>query len=73
MYAESIDQKQCLCYSQDKLLEKQTQAKKLLKAVQRRSRSHRTLRNLNNSAWFIKKTINHFFDGKVGDALDQLL
>lgn len=69
MYSGSIDVKQCLCYSQYKLLEKQKRNKVHSKATTKfRSNDHTlTIRH-----WFSNNN-KPLFDGKVGDALYQLL
>jgi hypothetical protein len=76
MCSESIDPKQCLCYSQDKLLEKQTHEKSYQKAAQYNKKEevahigfHQTL---TIRPWFIQHN-KPLFDGKVGDASYQLL
>lgn len=70
MYSQTIDQTQCLCYSQDKLLEKQKTKKFIKKLLQRNHLAKRFQKYLNNSAT-VKHTIPTFFDGKVGDATYQ--
>ena len=80
MCSEGIDPKQCLCYSQYKLLEKQKRKKSYQKA-KAHQRASSTKEEVARTGFHQTLTIRPglyknnkpLFDGKVGDASYQLL